>query len=145
MQLMFSLRNLVKSVEVRGGKKWKVSLHLKRKSNSSLRVVVLAEIFISISTPKYPSSAGSCVCSPKRCLRGCWFSCCGPGAVMNHEGKVSHEHEEKKNQLRLQQDFGNPDLPYWCPAAEQVFHNENEQGFHSDFRAVSQCVSPCFL
>lgn len=31
---------------------------------------------------------------PKMCLRGCWFSCCGPDGC--DEGNVNHVHKEKK-------------------------------------------------
>lgn len=57
-----SFYRLVKSVEGQGGKKWKVSPYYRRKSNYFSVVVILAAVCISISAPKYASSAGSCIC-----------------------------------------------------------------------------------
>lgn len=88
-----SFYRLVKSVEGQGGKKWKVSPYYRRKSNYFSVVVILAAVCISISAPKYASSAGSCVCWAARRLRWCRFSRCGFDGVRSHGGTVDHVHE----------------------------------------------------
>lgn len=122
-----SFYGLVKSVKGQGRKKWKVSLCFQRRSNPSSVAVIFAVVCISISAPKYASSAGSCVCWARRCLRCHQFSCCGPDSLMSHEGIVNHMDEGGKLE---QNQLGFATRPWellgllcWCLGVEQGFYN----------------------
>lgn len=124
-----SFYGLVKSVEGQGGKQWKMSPYSRRKPNHSSVVVILTAVCISISAPKYASSARSCVCWARRCLRWHQF-----GSVRSHEGIVNHVHEggnvEKINLLGFS---GRPwkllGLPYWCLVVGFSEHLEGCESF----------------